>query len=151
MMTLLKEMNDEGHHDNVSNETQDDGNDDVPSIFISSLPSVMESMKSQLHMNAVYGLCDNSRPDWWLPAEQPWLQFRVRGAAEWIIDHDTPDWYYLENLQLLIICEESLFVHSSDRKTQANRFWGWRLNHVGYVFIPPYELSCKQMNEIRKQ
>lgn len=60
MMIMIKLMNDEGHSDNISDETDD--NDNVLSVFILSLPSMMKTMILQLHMN-VNGLCDNSRFD----------------------------------------------------------------------------------------
>lgn len=93
MMILIKLMNDEGHSDNISDETDDNDNDDVLSIFISSVPSVMKTTIFQLHMNVVDGVWDNSGFDWRLPAVQPWLQFRVQGAAEDIIDPGRLDRY----------------------------------------------------------
>lgn len=63
MMIMIKLMNDEGHGDNISDETDDNDNDDVLSIVISSLPSVKKSMVFQTHINVVDGLRDNSRFD----------------------------------------------------------------------------------------
>lgn len=79
MMIMIKLMNDEGHSDNISDETDD--NDNVLSVFILSLPSMMKTMILQLHMN-VNGLCDNSRFDWSHLTVWPWLQFNIQRAAE---------------------------------------------------------------------
>lgn len=49
MMITIQLMNDEGHSDYISDETDD--NDGVLSVFISSLPSVMKTF--QLHLNVV--------------------------------------------------------------------------------------------------
>lgn len=57
MMIMIKLMNDEGHSD------ESDDNDDVLSIFISSLASVIKTGIFQPHMNVVDGPCDNSRSD----------------------------------------------------------------------------------------
>lgn len=51
MLIIIKLMNNEGHGDNISDETDD--NDDVLSIFISSLPSVARTVIFQLHVNAI--------------------------------------------------------------------------------------------------
>lgn len=63
MMIMIKLMNDEGHCDNISDESNDNDNDDVLEIFMPSLPSVMKTTIFQLHMNVVDSLCDNSRFD----------------------------------------------------------------------------------------
>lgn len=51
MLIIIKLMNNEGHGDNISDETDD--NDDVLSIFISSLPSVVRTVIFRLHVNAI--------------------------------------------------------------------------------------------------
>lgn len=51
MLIIIKLMNNEGHGDNISDETDD--NDDVLSIFISSLPSVVRTVIFLLHVNAI--------------------------------------------------------------------------------------------------
>lgn len=51
MMIIIKLMNNEGHGDNISDGTDD--NDDVLSIFISSLPSVVRTAIFRLHVNAI--------------------------------------------------------------------------------------------------
>ena len=64
MMIVITLMNDEGHCDNVSGESDD--NDDVLTIVISSLLSVMKTViffRFRLHMNVFDGVCDNSRFD----------------------------------------------------------------------------------------
>ncbi len=58
MMIMIKLMNNEGRSDNVRDETDD--NDDVLSVFILSLPSVMKTLIFQQHVNVVD---DNSRSD----------------------------------------------------------------------------------------
>lgn len=51
MLIIIKLMNNEGHGDNISDETDD--NDDVLLIFISSLPSVARTVIFRLHVNAI--------------------------------------------------------------------------------------------------